>query len=103
MISVVHGSQWYYESLIHSSVGGKLTDSTLYLHVYLQKHSEVLPHTTLEISEKDTQFSWVMPLKQMIMNKEKKSVWLVSSGEPSSGILGLVSCLRKEEGGEKIR
>lgn len=75
----------------------------LYPYMYLQRRSEVLPHTTLEISEKDTRFSWVTPLKQMIMAKENKAVWLLSSGEPVSGILGLVNCLRKEEGGEKIR
>lgn len=63
----------------------------------------MLPHATLEISVKDTKFSWVMPLKQMIMAQENKAVWLLSSCEPSSGILGLVNCLRKEEGGEKIR
>lgn len=81
----------------------RLRYPSLYLFMYLQRRSEVLPHTTLEISEKDTQFSWVMPLKQMIMAQENKAVWLLSSGEPISGILGLVNCLRKEEGGEKIR
>lgn len=63
----------------------------------------MLPHDTLEVSGKDAQFSWVTPLKQMIMTKENRNVWLLSSGEPSSGILGLVNCLRKEEGGDKIR
>lgn len=81
----------------------RLRYPNLYLFMYLQRRSEVLPHTTLEISEKDTQFSWVMPLKQMIMAQENKAVWLLSSSEPISGILGLVNCLRKEEGGEKIR
>lgn len=75
----------------------------LEFYLFRKRRSEVLPHTTLEISEKDTQFSWVTPLKQMIMAQENKAVWLLSSGEPVSGILGLVNCLRKEEGGEKIR
>lgn len=63
----------------------------------------MLPHATLEVSGEDAQFSWVTPLKRMIMDKENGAVWLLSSGEPSSGILGLVNCLRREEGGEKIR
>lgn len=68
-----------------------------------QGHSSVLPHATLEISREDAEFSWLTPLKQMMMAKENEAVWLLSSGEPSSGILGLVNCLRKEEDGGKIR
>lgn len=74
-----------------------------HLYLYLQKRCEVLPHEALEISAKDTEFLWVRPLKEMMMAKKNKAVWLLSSGEPTSGILGLVNCLRKEEGGEKIR
>ncbi|XP_063877296.1 fatty acid synthase-like isoform X1 [Scylla paramamosain] len=73
------------------------------LHLFRKSHSSVLPHATLEISREDAEFSWLTPLKQMMMAKENERVWLLSSGEPTSGILGLVNCLRKEEGGGKIR
>lgn len=61
------------------------------------------PHTTLEVCGTDTDFSWVEMLKEKTLAPTKENLWLVSSGDASSGILGLLNCLRKEPGGEKIR
>nr|XP_045622655.1 fatty acid synthase-like [Procambarus clarkii] len=60
-------------------------------------------HATLEICGTDANYSWVNMLKEKILDPTIENLWLVSSGEPSSGILGLVNCLRREPGGEKIR
>lgn len=62
-----------------------------------------MPFTTLEVSGADAQFSWVAALKEKVLGPSEDNVWLLSSREPESGILGLVNCLRKEPGGEKIR
>ncbi|KAK7080814.1 hypothetical protein SK128_019451 [Halocaridina rubra] len=61
-------------------------------------------YTVMEIQASDTSFSWVAPLKEKLADTTNTSnIWLVSSGEPTSGILGFVNCLRREPGGEKIR
>ncbi|XP_071547019.1 fatty acid synthase-like [Panulirus ornatus] len=69
----------------------------------LRKSQSKMPYTTLEVSTADTQFSWVPVLKERVLGPSEDIVWLLSSGEPASGILGLVNCLRREPGGEKIR
>lgn len=61
------------------------------------------PHTTLKISGSDKEFTWVTALKEKMLSPSKDILWLLSSQEPSSGIIGLVNCLRRESGGEKIR
>ncbi|KAG7154441.1 Fatty acid synthase-like [Homarus americanus] len=68
-----------------------------------RKNNPEVPYTTLKISSSDGDFSWVATLKEKILSPNTDNVWLVSSGEPLSGILGLVNCLRKEPGGDKVR
>lgn len=53
------------------------------------------------------QYNWVNDLKTNLLDKsaEKsgKRVWLVANDSPNNGIVGLVNCLRKEVGGERVR
>ena len=52
-------------------------------------------------------YKWVDDLKSALPEYQTKadgeSVWLVAQDGPTSGIVGLVTCLRQEPGGEKIR
>lgn len=57
----------------------------------------------MTISVNDKEFSWVMNLKEKLAVSIKENLWLLSSHEPTSGILGLVNCLRREPEGERIR
>lgn len=71
--------------------------------VLLRKPLSPVPHSTLTISVNDKEFSWVMALKEKLAVSIKENLWLLSSHEPTSGILGLVNCLRREPEGERIR
>ncbi|KAI1300230.1 Fatty acid synthase [Halotydeus destructor] len=49
-------------------------------------------------------YSWVDEVKEnLIEKKEVTRVWLTADDSPCNGIVGLVNCLRKEQGGEKVR
>lgn len=52
------------------------------------------------ISQHDSSFKWVEEVKLLM---KKGPLVLVSQQEPTSGLLGLVNCLRKEPGGKTIR
>lgn len=52
--------------------------------------------TIITVSESDSEFSWLEKTKAAIKNGP---TILVSQGEPLSGIIGLVNCLRKEPDG----
>lgn len=56
----------------------------------------------MKLSEKD-QFKWIEPLKKHILNEAVKSIVLVAEKEKENGLIGLVNCLRRESGSEKIR
>lgn len=49
--------------------------------------------TIVPISMSDTKYSWIEPVKAALQNGK---VYLVAQGEPLSGVIGLVNCLRKE-------
>ncbi|WP_407809578.1 hypothetical protein, partial [Staphylococcus aureus] len=54
----------------------------------------------------DKNYSWVEELKEALYNNpesSKSNVWLVAEDCTTNGIIGMVNCLRREEGGEKIR
>ncbi|XP_013390789.1 fatty acid synthase isoform X1 [Lingula anatina] len=62
---------------------------------------------TFLIIDNMTTFEWVEQLKKTMadyLDKPKEAtIWLVSKNEPCNGIVGLVNCLRKEPGGDRIR
>ncbi|XP_036124153.1 fatty acid synthase [Molossus molossus] len=50
----------------------------------------------------DTSFQWVDSLKNILADSSSRPVWLTAvSG--TSGIVGMVNCLRKEPGGHRVR
>lgn len=51
----------------------------------------------------ETHFKWVEPLKEMLAEPSEQSVWLSASNCGTSGIVGMVNCLRQEPGGHRIR
>ena len=77
--------------------------------ILLRKPSEILLEDKQVIVDvKVDDFSWVNDLKEHLVMKEgdeKKSnrVWLIAKDTPSNGIIGLVNCLRKEFGSDRIR
>ncbi|XP_004639517.1 fatty acid synthase [Octodon degus] len=51
----------------------------------------------------DTSFRWVDSLKDILAEASPRPVWLTALGCPTSGVVGMVNCLRKEPGGHRIR
>lgn len=51
----------------------------------------------------DTSFQWVDSLKSILATSSSQPVWLTATDCPTSGVVGLVNCLRKEPGGHRIR
>jgi fatty acid synthase len=48
-------------------------------------------------------YDWLPQIQAVIRGNSKQRIILVAQCEPLSGILGLVTCIRKEPGGESIR
>ncbi|CAH1774053.1 unnamed protein product [Owenia fusiformis] len=74
----------------------------------LRKEStQSLKSQTIQIDASN--FSWVDQVKDSLngLNQNNSAdierLWLIGDGEPSSGIIGLVNCLKQELGGERIR
>lgn len=51
----------------------------------------------------DSSFRWVDSLKKVLADASPRPVWLTAVGCSTSGIVGLVNCLRKEPGGHRVR
>lgn len=51
----------------------------------------------------DTSFRWVDSLKRILAEESSRPVWLRAVNCTTSGVVGLVNCLRKEPGGHRIR
>ena len=89
---------------------GKKCDSIGRSLVLLRKLQQDTPMSEgkpsiLAINNSD--FTWVEKVKSAIeqheKHPEKGSIWLVNTDGVTSGLLGLVNCLRREPGGEKIK
>ncbi|GFT94666.1 fatty acid synthase [Trichonephila clavipes] len=79
----------------------KISDSfgsSLYL---LRSPSPIAPSKVVFITEDS--YSWVDKVKDELFEKKSGIVWLVSKDSPTSGIVGMVNCLKQEPGGERIR
>lgn len=65
-----------------------------YLHIEHGKHSQ-----------------WLEPLKKLLNDVKSKTtteslnknIWLIANGSCFNGIVGMINCLRKEPGGERVR
>ncbi|XP_076049052.1 fatty acid synthase-like [Oratosquilla oratoria] len=70
-----------------------------------KKASNGVKRDLIFVDEKCRTFTWVEELKSKMLTPEDpkgSKLWLVSS-DPSGGLLGLVNCLRREPGGERLR
>lgn len=63
------------------------------------------PYETIDVSDFDC--SWVDSVKTAMekhfSSASSEKIWLVAKNVPHSGIVGMVNCLRKEPGGDRIR
>jgi hypothetical protein len=48
-------------------------------------------------------YDWLPEVQTAISSSSKRHVILVAQGEPLSGIVGLVNCIRKEPGSDYVR
>jgi hypothetical protein len=48
-------------------------------------------------------YDWLPEVQTAIRRSSKRHIILVAQGEPLSGIMGLVNCIRREPGSELIR
>ncbi|XP_007434239.1 fatty acid synthase [Python bivittatus] len=51
----------------------------------------------------ETDYKWVESLKEMLAEPSEHSVWLTAANCGTSGVVGMVNCLRQEPGGHRIR
>ncbi|EFN75819.1 Fatty acid synthase [Harpegnathos saltator] len=51
------------------------------------------------------EFSWIIKLKSVmeVVDETNSRITLVAEGDPESGVLGFVNCLRREPGGKTVR
>uniref|UniRef100_T1ITL1 Fatty acid synthase n=1 Tax=Strigamia maritima TaxID=126957 RepID=T1ITL1_STRMM len=63
--------------------------------------------TPIKIKIDEMSYDWVDTLKkslsQIELTPDGTNLWIMSDNQPTCGIVGLVNCLRLEEGGERIR
>jgi len=48
-------------------------------------------------------YDWLPEVQTAIRSSSKRRIILVAQGEPLSGIVGLVKCIRKEPGSDFVR
>jgi fatty acid synthase len=48
-------------------------------------------------------YDWLPEVQTAISSSSKRHIILVAQGEPLSGIVGLVNCIRKEPGSDYVR
>ncbi|MCL4131183.1 UNVERIFIED_CONTAM: hypothetical protein GTU68_059005 [Idotea baltica] len=72
------------------------------LHL-LRRPSTVKKFDTIEINPEDKKFSWVKKVQTKVLQESKDPLWLLTSESRKEGLLGMMKCLRREIGGEKIR
>ncbi|KAL6440730.1 hypothetical protein ACFW04_003291 [Cataglyphis niger] len=81
----------------------KQTDSIGNTYLLLKKIEKKEEPTVIQITEKT--FSWLEGVKAALKKSESEGqqVLLVSQGEPLLGLIGFMTCIRKEVGGANIR
>ena len=85
----------------------KKSDSIAVTALLLRKTIEKPLSSQTVIPVSNSNFKWVEDLKAAVAEYQSKAegenIWLVGQDGPVSGLLGLVTCLRQEPGGKKIR
>jgi len=67
---------------------------------------QLQPNAQKVIEVSNESFEWVEPLKQALATNDQPAganVWLVSRGNQQSGLVGLVTCLKNEQNGNRVR
>ncbi|KAJ8024866.1 Fatty acid synthase [Holothuria leucospilota] len=79
--------------------------STLFL--CRKRKQDASESNSIFISISGKEFNWVEDVKNELHNlqgqNDSGNIWLISENNWQSGIIGLVNCLRQEDGGDKIR
>lgn len=77
------------------------TDENTY--VLLRRERESVPSQVIPIQQ--TNFKWIEQLKKIMQESKNpdERVLLVSDDNPFCGLIGLFNCLKREEGGAKLR
>ncbi|XP_074648828.1 fatty acid synthase-like isoform X2 [Tubulanus polymorphus] len=74
--------------------------------MFLCRKKPILKPVVHRLDTSDPEYSWVEELKTKVAALQTSGpedrLWLIDSN-PYSGIIGMVNCLRKEPGGDKIR
>ncbi|XP_044766742.1 fatty acid synthase-like [Coccinella septempunctata] len=83
-------------------ISTQLTDTKLY--ILLRKTTQV-PKDALVIKVTESNFSWVEPLKDAMKKSEAEGtrIYLFAQGEETTGLIGMVNCLKQEPGGGNLR
>ncbi|KAI1292132.1 Fatty acid synthase [Halotydeus destructor] len=88
-------------------VVSRKSDSLAASTVLLRKPEKALLSAQAIIQVSGSDFNWVEDVKSAIKDHQCKpigeNIWLVAQEPESNGILGLVTCLRQESGGSRIR
>ena len=85
---------------ISEKFDGAACQSILFRRPFAKQEEEL---TVIDIQVDN--YSWVNELKGHLVDKNTKTrtVWLTATDTHSNGIVGLVNCLRKEQGGQRVR
>lgn len=88
----------YSNNLLYTST--VLTNNEKFVVFHYVKQQNTKPLSSIQISNKDSNFEWIEETKSVMKNGP---LVLVAENEPDSGIIGLVNCLRMEPDGSFIR
>lgn len=69
--------------------------------VMLNRIKELPDPVTVEIRNDDVNFNWLSTVQKLM--PVEKNIILYAQEQPTSGVLGLVNCLRREPGGNIFR
>ena len=75
-----------------------MIDEVLVLVQYKKRKTNIIP-TIIQVSQQDTEYEWLEKTKSAM--KSGQTI-LVAQNEKSSGLIGLVNCLRKEPDGNMV-
>lgn len=97
-------SQVEWEQLFaHVSLSLVAVKKSFYGSVIFLCHRRALERTPIFLTVEDTNYNWVEPLKEILVNSSEQPLWLMATSRGDSGIVGMVNCLRHEPGGHRIR
>lgn len=71
--------------------------------ILLTKTKQHDPEKVLDISDNSHDFKWLSPLQKAVKNSKDHDLLILARDDPTSGILGLVNCMRRESGSERTR